>query len=79
MRAVVFDTLGGPEVLAVREVPEPPPPGPGEVSVAVRAAGLNFADTMFVRGRNFTRPKLPDVPGMEVAGDVVAVGAGVTT
>ena len=54
MRAVVFDTLGGPEVLAVREVPEPPPPGPGEVSVAVRAAGLNFAlprTSRRVRGR----------------------------
>jgi NADPH2:quinone reductase len=79
MRALVFDELGGPEVLAVRSVDPPPPPGPREVRLRVRAAGLNFADTLFTRGRYFAKPRLPDVPGLEAAGEVQAVGAEVTT
>lgn len=75
MRAVTFETIGGPEVLGCRAVPELPPPGPKQVQIAVRAAGLNFADTMFTRGQYFAKPQLPDVPGMEAAGEVVAVGA----
>jgi NADPH2:quinone reductase len=79
MRALVFDAIGGPEVVQVRSIEPPPPPGPREVRLRVRAAGLNFADTLFVRGRYFAKPRLPDVPGLEAAGEVEAVGAEVTT
>lgn len=77
-RAVRFDVVGGPEVLRVEPL-DIAPPGPREVQIAVRAAGLNFADTMFIRGKYFAKPKLPDVPGMEAAGEVVAVGSAVTS
>jgi NADPH:quinone reductase len=79
VRAITFDALGGPEVLSLTDAPDPSPPGPREVQLAVRAVGLNFADTMFTRGQYFLKPKLPDIPGMEAAGEVVAVGEAVTT
>jgi NADPH:quinone reductase-like Zn-dependent oxidoreductase len=76
MRAVFITRRGGPEVLEVREVPDPDP-GPGEVRVHVRAAGLNFADVMARMGLYPDAPKLPAVVGYEVAGTVDAVGLGV--
>lgn len=78
MRAVFITRRGGPEVLEVREVPEPAP-GPGQVRIAVRAAGLNFADVMARMGLYPDAPKLPAVVGYEVAGLVDAVGAGVVS
>jgi NADPH:quinone reductase-like Zn-dependent oxidoreductase len=78
MRAVFITRKGGPEVLQVREVPDPQP-GPGQVRVDVRAAGLNFADVMARMGLYPDAPPLPAVVGYEVAGVVDAVGAGVTT
>lgn len=77
MRAVVLTGTGGPEVLQVRERPDPVP-GPGEVRVAVRAAGLNFADTMARVGLYPDAPKPPCVLGYEFAGEVDAVGEGVS-
>lgn len=77
MRAIRFHELGGPEVLRYEEAPDPAP-GPGEVLIRVRAAGVNFADTMFTQGRYFLRPQFPQIPGLEVAGEVEAVGEGVT-
>ena len=68
--------MGGPEVLEVREAQDPVP-GPGEVRIRVRAAGINFADTMARVGLYPDAPKLPFVPGYEVAGVIDAVGAGV--
>ena len=76
MRAVVCDELGKPENLRVGELPEPPV-GPGEVGIAVEAAGVSFADVMFVQGRHQTEHTPPFAPGMEVAGRVVEVGPGV--
>ena len=76
MKALRMHAVGGPEVLVVEDAPEPVP-GRGQVLVRVRAAGLNFADTRFIRGQYFVRPTLPDVPGMEAAGEVLAVGADV--
>lgn len=64
------------ERLVVEEVPEPVP-GPGEILVRVRACGVNFADTLMVRGQYQEKPALPFAPGMEVAGEVVALGPGV--
>ena len=74
MRAVWITKAGGPEVLAVRESADPEP-GPGEVRIAVRAAGLNFAEVMARQGLYPDAPKPPCVVGYEVAGVVDAVGA----
>ncbi|MCB0866452.1 MAG: zinc-binding dehydrogenase [Solirubrobacterales bacterium] len=76
MRAVVITEVGGPEVLKVQERPDPPV-GPGEVRIAVKAAGINFADLLARTGMYPDAPKLPAVVGYEVAGDVETVGDGV--
>ena len=76
MRAVVITTHGGPEVLQVQERPDPPV-GPGDVRIAVRAAGINFADTLARTGLYPDAPKVPCVVGYEVAGEVESVGDGV--
>jgi synaptic vesicle membrane protein VAT-1 len=76
VRAVVLTETGPPEVLRVQTRPDPPV-GPGEVRVAVRAAGVNFADTMARIGMYPDAPKTPCVLGYEVAGDVESVGEGV--
>lgn len=76
MRALRFHALGGPEVLRLEEI-DPPPARPGHVLVRPRALGVNFADGRFLRGEYLKRPDLPDVPGMELAGVVEAVGEGV--
>ncbi len=68
---------GGPEVLELRREPIRPP-GPGEVSVRVRAAGVNFADIFIRLGLYGPAPKPPLVPGFEAAGEVDGVGPGVT-
>jgi NADPH:quinone reductase-like Zn-dependent oxidoreductase len=78
MRALVITEHGGPEVLKVEERPDAPPPGPGEVRVAVKAAGINFADLMARVGLYEEAPKPPSVVGYEFAGDVESVGEGVT-
>jgi NADPH:quinone reductase-like Zn-dependent oxidoreductase len=76
MRAVVITEHGGPEVLKVQERPDPPV-GPGEVRIAVKAAGINFADTMARTGMYPDAPKVPCVVGYEVAGEVESIGDGV--
>src|ERR1700754_789236 len=73
MRAVVITRQGGPEVLQVKERPDPPV-GPGEVRIAVKAAGINFADTLARTGLYPDSPKVPCVVGYEVAGEVESVG-----
>ena len=67
MRAVVITKAGPPEVLRVEERPDPRP-GPGQVAIDVRAAGVNFADTMARVGLYPDAPDLPAVVGYEVAG-----------
>ena len=69
MRQVVIARKGGPEVLEVREAPEPQPK-PGEVRIRVRAAGVNFADVMARVGLYKDAPPLPCTVGYEVAGEV---------
>lgn len=73
MRALICSELGPAEKLSVREMPDPQP-GRGEVVLDVRAAGLNFPDTLIVQGNYQFRPDLPFVPGGEAAGVVSAVG-----
>jgi NADPH:quinone reductase-like Zn-dependent oxidoreductase len=77
MRAVVITKHGDPSVLQVQQRPDPPPPGPNQLRVAVRAAGVNFADHMARVGLYPDAPKVPSVVGYEVAGTVEAVGDGV--
>jgi NADPH2:quinone reductase len=75
MRAVQLSEFGPPEVLVAREV-DAPEPGPGEVLVRMSASGVNFVDVYHRIGR-YPLP-LPVIPGVEGAGEVVAVGDGVT-
>jgi NADPH:quinone reductase-like Zn-dependent oxidoreductase len=76
VRAVVLTKTGGPEVLQVRELPDPAV-GPGQVRIAVRAAGINFADTLARVGLYPDAPKTPCVLGYEVAGEIESLGEGV--
>ena len=78
MKAVVCEAFGGPEVLALRDLPDPPPPGPGEVQVRIRARGVQYVDVLMLAGKYQFRPEPPFVPGNEGAGEVVAVGPGVS-
>jgi NADPH:quinone reductase len=78
MKAIVCEAFGGPEVLALREVPDPPPPGPGEVQVRIEARGVQYVDVLMLAGKYQFRPEPPFIPGNEGAGEVVAVGQGVT-
>lgn len=71
MRALICDRYEGIEALRVGEFPDPDPP-PGTALVEVKAAGVNFADTLLVAGQYQTRPELPFVPGLEFAGVVVS-------
>src|SRR5438128_2317911 len=78
MRALVYAGAGGPEVLKLREVPDPEP-GPEQIRVRVHAAGLNRADILQRRGTYAAPPGWPaDIPGLEYAGEVERVGSGVT-
>jgi len=77
MKAIVFAQTGGPEVLAQADVPKPEV-RPGGVVIKNHAIGVNFADTRFRQGTYTVKPKLPDIPGMEAAGVIEAVGEGVT-
>jgi NADPH:quinone reductase-like Zn-dependent oxidoreductase len=76
MKAVVLTRSGGYGVLRVQERPDPPV-GPGEVRIAVRAAGINFADTLARVGLYPDAPPTPCVLGYEVAGEIESVGDGV--
>ena len=78
MKAVVCEAFGGPEVLALRDVPDPPPPGPGEIQVRIEARGVQYVDVLMLAGKYQFRPEPPFIPGSEAAGVVVSVGAGVT-
>jgi NADPH:quinone reductase len=79
MKAVVFGGKGGPEVARVQDVPEPVAQR-GEVLVRVRAAALNRADLLQRRGLYPPPPGFrEDIPGLEFAGEVAAVGEGVTS
>lgn len=76
MQQIDIGRPGGPEVLEVREAPVPEP-GPGQVLIAVAAAGVNRPDVRQRQGSYPPPPGASPVPGLEVAGTVVAVGSGV--
>ena len=72
MNALVFERFGGPEVLEVRQVPDPLP-APGEALIRTRAIGLNFADVYRRKGNYHLSGAPPWIAGYEAAGEVVAV------
>src|SRR2546427_12855851 len=77
MRQVWITKAGPPEVLQVREAPDPTPHA-GEVRIRVEASGINFADLLARMGLYPDAPPLPCVVGYEVAGTIDAVGTGVS-
>jgi putative PIG3 family NAD(P)H quinone oxidoreductase len=78
MKAVVITKFGGPEVLALQEVPTPQP-GPGQVLVRVHATALNRADLLQRQGK-YPAPQgvVQNIPGLEFAGEVAELGPGAT-
>jgi NADPH:quinone reductase-like Zn-dependent oxidoreductase len=75
-RVVRFHQTGGPEVLKIETI-DVPPPAAGEVRIAVKALGLNRAESMFRLGQYLEDPTFPAPLGYEAAGIVEAVGPGV--
>ena len=78
MRAVVCRAYGPPEDLVVDEVADPVP-GPGQLVVRVHAAAVNFPDVLMIEGKYQVKTPLPFTPGSELAGEVIAVGEGVSS
>ena len=78
MKAVVCEQFGGPEVLVVRDMPDPPSPAAGEVQVRITARGVQYTDVLMTAGTYQTKKEPPFVPGSEAAGEIVAVGAAVS-
>lgn len=70
--------LFGDRDLRLTEIDPPPPPGDGEVQIRTRAIALNYLDVWGFRGMAFAKRKMPQIAGVEAAGEVVATGPGVT-
>ncbi|NVZ70643.1 NAD(P)H-quinone oxidoreductase [Pseudomonas costantinii] len=77
MTLIEITTPGGPEVLKPRQVPLPSPAA-GEILIQVHAAGVNRPDALQRAGKYPMKPGMSLIPGLEVAGEVVALGDGVT-
>lgn len=78
MQQIRFTAPGGPEVIALERAPIPAP-GPGQVLVRVAFAGVNRPDCSQRAGAYPPPPGAPDIPGLEIAGEIVAIGEGVTS
>ncbi len=77
MKAMIVNELGEPaERLRLGDAPDPKA-GPGQIVVEVRAVGCNFPDMLIIQGKYQVKPPLPFSPGLEVAGVIAEVGAGV--
>jgi NADPH2:quinone reductase len=77
MKAILCTHFGTPDELELVEIPQPAA-GPGEAVVRVKAAALNFFDTLIIAGKYHNKPAFPFSPAAEFAGIVESVGAGVT-
>lgn len=77
MKAILCERLGPPESLVLADLPIPEP-GPGEALVRVRAAALNFFDTLIIEGRYQFEPDLPFSPAGELCGEIAGLGRGVS-
>src|ERR1043166_9729809 len=75
MKAVLCTRFGGPDDLELKDIPEPVA-GPGEAVVAIRAAALNFFDTLLIAGKYQHKPPFPFSPASEFAGVVESVAPG---
>ncbi|WP_370183667.1 NADPH:quinone oxidoreductase family protein [Alloalcanivorax sp.] len=73
MRAILCKELGPADKLVIEDVPSPQVSGDG-VKVKVKAAGLNFPDTLIIEGKYQIKPELPFSPGGEMAGEIIEVG-----
>ncbi|MGB9387677.1 MAG: alcohol dehydrogenase catalytic domain-containing protein, partial [Pseudolabrys sp.] len=76
MKAICVHEIGGPDVLRFEEMPNPQPV-PGQVLIRQKAVAVNFIDTYFRSGL-YKAPSLPFVPGVEGAGEIAALGEGVS-
>jgi NADPH:quinone reductase-like Zn-dependent oxidoreductase len=77
MKALLSHQPGGPETLRIGELPDPEP-GPGDLLVRVRACAINYPDVLIIEDTYQLKPPRPFAPGSEIAGEVIAVGEGVT-
>jgi NADPH2:quinone reductase len=77
MKAIMCREHGDLSVLKLEEIPDPVA-GPGQALVRIRACGINFADSIMAAGRYQNQPELPFIPGSEIAGDIIALGEGVS-
>jgi NADPH:quinone reductase len=77
MKALLSRSPGGPETLELADLPDPAP-GAGELLVRVRACAINYPDVLIIEDKYQFRPERPFAPGGEIAGEVEAVGEGVT-
>jgi NADPH2:quinone reductase len=77
MKAILCREWGGPDTLRLEEVAGAPL-RPNEARICVRAAGVNFADTLMIAGTYQVKPEFPFTPGLEAAGEVIETGAAVT-
>jgi NADPH2:quinone reductase len=77
MKALLCTRYGGPDDLTLADIPDPSP-APGEAVVRIHAAALNFFDTLIIANKYQTKPALPFSPAAEFAGEVEALGEGVT-
>src|SRR5690349_8833253 len=77
MKALLCKQYGGPDDLVIEDIAEPAA-GPGEAIVEVKAAALNFFDTLIIAGKYQTKPAMPFSPAAEFAGVVKSLGPGVS-
>src|SRR6202453_914736 len=77
MKAILCKHFGTPDELELADIP-PPAPGPGEAVVRIKAAALNFFDTLIIAGKYQHKPPFPFSPASEFAGIVESIGPGVT-
>jgi NADPH2:quinone reductase len=77
MKAMLCTRFGGPDDLEFSDLPDPAPAS-GEVAVAIKAAALNFFDTLIIAGKYQVKPPFPFSPASEFAGVIESIGTGVT-
>lgn len=77
MKALLSYAPGGPETLRLDDLPQPAP-GPGELLILVRACSINYPDVLIIEDKYQLKPPRPFAPGSEIAGEVEAVGEGVS-
>lgn len=78
MRAILCERFGAPDVVVLRDMPQPEP-GPGELRIRVGAAAVNFPDVLHIANKYQKNRQPPFIPGLEAAGVVDAIGPGVTS